>query len=252
MNWWQMGQSLQALRRQQRHGRGMRLGVFADGRDVPRAIIGSPRLTDGVATVAALREARPRCTRIIRKPNDYQSMSDLLLNVTRRTYEKGEAFGLAMRNDSNEIAEIHWMRNGHPFMVAEDGSIFYGLRGNEIIERRFDLVVPIPARDVLHIRLHTPMHPLKGISPILAATLDLALSGAALSQQVMFYLNGARPSASCWRRTRSSTKTEADDLRQRWDAQTRGDNAGGTPILSWGFKAKEIRSAPATASWPTC
>lgn len=176
--------------------------------------------------------------RIIRKPNDYQSMSDLLLNLTRRLYDKGEAFGLAVRNDRNEIAELHWMRDGYPY-VAEDGSIFYSLHGNEVIEKRFDLSAPIPARDVLHVRLHTPRHPLRGESPILAATLDLALSGAALSQQVMFYLNGARPSVML-ETEQKLTKTEADDLRQRWDAQTRGEHAGGTPILSWGLKAKEI------------
>ncbi len=176
--------------------------------------------------------------RIIRKPNDYQSMSDLLLNLTRRLYDKGEAFGLAVRNDRNEIAELHWMRDGYPY-VAEDDSIFYSLHGNEVIEKRFDLSAPIPARDVLHVRLHTPRHPLRGESPILAATLDLALSGAALSQQVMFYLNGARPSVML-ETEQKLTKTEADDLRQRWDAQTRGEHAGGTPILSWGLKAKEI------------
>ncbi|WP_230646705.1 MULTISPECIES: phage portal protein [Bradyrhizobium] len=39
---------------------------------------------------------------------------------------------------------------------------------------------------MLHVRLHTPRHPLKGESPILAAALDLAMSGAALNQQVSF------------------------------------------------------------------
>ena len=53
--------------------------------------------------------------------------------------------------------------------------------------------MPIPARDVLHVRLHTPRHPLKGESPILATVLDRAMGGAALNQQVAFYLNQARP-----------------------------------------------------------
>lgn len=177
-------------------------------------------------------------SRVIRRPNDYQSMSDLLLNLTRRLYDKGEAFALAVRNDRTEIAELHWMRDGQA-RLAEDGSIFYSLAGNQIVERRFDLSLPIPARDVLHVRLHTPRHPLKGESPILSAALDLALSGAALSQQVSFYLNGARPSVML-ETDEKLTVPESEDLRQRWDAQTRGENAGGTPILSWGLKAKEI------------
>lgn len=176
--------------------------------------------------------------RVLRKPNDYQSMSDLLLNMVRRLYDKGEAFGIAIRNDRSEISEIHWMRDGQAY-VAEGGAIFYVLTGNEIIEKRFDLKYPIPARDVLHVRLHTPRHPLKGASPILAATLDLELSGAALSQQVAFYINGARPSVML-ETDQKLTKTEADELRERWDAQTKGEHAGGTPILSWGLKAKQV------------
>lgn len=177
-------------------------------------------------------------SRIIRKPNDYQSMSDLLLNLTRRVYTKGEGFGLAIRDDANRITELHWMRDGQP-LIAVDGSIFYWLSGNEVVERRFDLSAPIPARDVLHVRLHTPRHPLKGASPILAAQLELMMSGAALNHQVAFYLNQARPSFIL-ETDEKLNKTDADDLRQRWDAQTKGDKAGGTPILSWGLKAKPV------------
>jgi len=236
-NWWQKGYSLQP---------------YGSSNAMVEACVSAYSQTvamcPGDHWVAQIKDGKPtggrECvktsalSRILRKPNDYQSISDLLLNLTRRTYEKGEAFGLAVRNERNEIAELHWMRDGQP-LVAEDGSIFYWLGGNEVIERRFDLSNPIPARDVLHIRLHTPRHPLKGESPILAAALDLALSGAALSQQVMFYLNGARPSVML-ETDQKLTKTEADDLRQRWDAQTRGEGTGGTPILSWGLKAKEI------------
>jgi HK97 family phage portal protein len=177
-------------------------------------------------------------SRIIRKPNDYQTMSDLLLNLTRRLYQKGEAYGLAIRDEANRIKELHWMRDGSP-LVAEDGSIFYWLSGNEIVDRRFDLSAPIPARDVLHIRLHTPRHPLKGESPILAATLDLAMSGAALNQQVAFYLNQARPSFML-ETDEKLTKEQTAELRERWNEQTKGENAGGTPILAWGLKAKPV------------
>jgi len=176
--------------------------------------------------------------RIIRMPNDYSSMSDLLLNLTRRLYTKGEAFALAIRNNRFEVAELHWMRDGWP-LLAEDGSIFYSLTGNEIIQRRFDTQYPIPARDVLHIRLHTPRHPLKGESPIMAAALELEMQGAALSQQGSFYVNQARPSFIL-ETDEKLTVAQAADLRERWNAQTRGEHTGGTPILSWGLKAKPI------------
>lgn len=177
-------------------------------------------------------------TRILKQPNDYQSISDFLLNLTRRLYERGEAFAVAIRNNRNEIAELHLMRNGYA-RVAFDGSVFYNLSGNEIVEQRFDMGAPIPARDVLHVRLHTPRHPLKGESPILSTLLDRAMAGAALNQQVAFYLNQARPSFTL-ETDEKLTPEQTAQLRAVWDAQTQGENAGKTPILTWGLKAKPV------------
>ena len=177
-------------------------------------------------------------SRVIRRPNDYQSISDFLLNLTRRLYADGEAFAYAVRNDRFEIAELHLVRHGRAG-VASDGSIFYALYGNEVAERRFDLAQPIPARDVLHVRLHTPLHPLKGASPLVANQLSLALSGAAMNQQVAFYLNQARPSFML-ETDAQLTRDQVKELRASWNEQTQGENAGGTPILAWGLKAKPI------------
>lgn len=181
-------------------------------------------------------------SRVLRRPNDYQTISDFLMNVTRRLYSRGEAFALALRNDRGEIEQLHWMREGQA-LVAEDGSVFYSLYGNEVIERRLDLSDPVPARDVLHVRLHTPKHPLKGVSPILATALELAMNGAALGQQIQFYLNQARPSYIL-ETDEKLTKEQIELFRANWQEQTTGANAGKTPILNWGMKAKEVtRSA---------
>ncbi|MFT8245204.1 phage portal protein [Roseomonas sp. BN140053] len=187
------------------------------------------------------RVAGSALSRVVRRPNDYQSISDFLLNLTRRLYAQGEAFALGVRNERGEIAELHLMRQGTA-LVAEDGSVFYSLSGNEVAERRFDLSAPVPARDVLHVRLHTPRHTLKGVSPILATALDQQLAGAALSQQVAFYLNQARPSFML-ETDEKLTREQARDLRAGWDEQTKGENAGGTPILSWGLKAKAVTTS---------
>lgn len=184
-------------------------------------------------------------SRIMKQPNDYQSISDFLLNLTRRLYEHGEAFAVALRNARGEPAELHLMRIGMP-MLAQDGSIFYRLAGNEILEQRINMGMPVPARDVLHVRLHTPRHPLKGESPILSTVLDRAMAGAALNQQVAFYLNQARPSFML-ETDQQLTPEQTQDLRKLWDEQTKGENAGGTPILAWGLKAKPISTNPQDA-----
>jgi HK97 family phage portal protein len=174
--------------------------------------------------------------RIIRRPNDYQSISDFLLNATRELYMTGEFFALAIRDERGDIAELHLMRSRACFArVAMNGEIFYSLGGNAIVDQRFMDLAGVPARDVLHVRLHTPVDPLRGESPLMAAALDVAATDAALQQQVMFLRNEAKPSIML--STDSILKIEqVKELRAAWDAQTRGDGAGGTPILTAGLK----------------
>lgn len=231
-NWWQMGYSLNP------HG---------ESNAMIEACVSAYAQTVAMCPADHWRKlpngGRERVTnsalsRVVKKPNDYQSTSDFFLNLTRTLYAGGEVFGLGVRNDRGEIREIHLMREGHP-RLAEEGSIFYSLAGNEIVERRYDLSLPIPARDVLHVRLHTPRHPLKGESPIMATVLDRAMAGAALNQQVAYYLNEARPSFMLETDEKLNPE-QTRELRAMWDEQTKGENAGGTPILSWGMKAKPV------------
>ena len=182
-------------------------------------------------------------SRILRRPNDYQSGSDFWLNAVRNLYLCGNAYAVAIRNDRFEISELHLMRKGEPRILGVAGEIAYQLSGNQILEQRIDFSTPVPARDVLHIRLHTPRHPLEGVSPIHAAALDLAMSGAALNQQIKFYLEGARPSFILSTPENWSAE-QLTAYRARWVEQTSGANAGGSPILTRGVTAQPV-SVPA-------
>lgn len=177
--------------------------------------------------------------RIIRAPNDYQSISDFLLNLTRELYQTGAAYALAVRDRDFNIDELHLMqsRASSP-LVSVDGEVFYDLAGNDIVDRRFGHV-RVPARDVLHVRLHTPRNVLVGESPLVAAALDIAATNAALQQQVQFLVNQAKPSIML--STDSVlTREQVMELRARWNEQTRGDGAGGTPILTGGLKPQTV------------
>ena len=179
-------------------------------------------------------------SRVMRKPNGYQSMSDFMLNAVRWLYCDGNAYALALRNDRNEISELHLMRSTEcAAAVADGGEVFYRLGGNEIIDRRFGPLSPVPARDVLHIRLHTPRTPLKGETPLMAAAMDLAAGNATLQRQIDFFNNKAQPSFIL-STDEKMTKEQIKELREAWDAQTRGEGAGGTPILAWGIRPTAV------------
>jgi HK97 family phage portal protein len=189
------------------------------------------------------RIANSALSRILRYPNDYQSISDFMMNMTRGLYLNGNAYALALRNDRYEVDELHMM---NPDMcrplVAETGDIFYQLAGNDVIANRVygesSPMFMVPMRDVLHIRLNINRQwprPLLGTSPLDAALQDIGLGAAITNQQMKFYMNEARPSAVL------STdlvldKEQVQQLRDRWDEQSKGLRQGGTPILTAGLK----------------
>lgn len=229
MNWWQLGYDVQSY--------GTSAMVEACVSAYAQTVAMCPgdhwrRQPDG----GRERVAGSALTRILRAPNGYQTISDFLLNATRSLYLDGNAYALALRNDRFEISELHLMNpRQSAAQLAETGEVFYHLGGNEIIERRFGGRLVVPARDVLHVRLHTPRHPLLGETPLVAAALDVASSNAMGQQQLAFYLNQARPSYVL-STDQVLTADQTTALRDRWNEQSQGLNQGKTPILTAGLK----------------
>lgn len=182
-------------------------------------------------------------SRVLKAPNDYQTMSDFLLNMIRMMYLQGNGYALAIRNARYEIDQLHVM---NPMLswpqIATTGDVFYRLGGNHVINYRVGgEPVLVPARDVLHFRLHVSRsrwpYPLVGESPLMAAMADVATMDAIMKQQVGFFSNQARPSAVL------STdlvldKDQVQSLRDRWNEQSKQIYAGGTPILTAGLKVQ--------------
>src|SRR5215204_3858325 len=174
-------------------------------------------------------------TRILRRPNSYQSISDFLLALTRSLYTDGNAYGLALRNNRQEIDSLHLFNPRSCYGVAaETGDVFYSLQGNPVVDPLFDRII-VPARDVLHLRINADDNPLRGKSPLEAATFDIASSNAMVRQQLSFYLNQARPSQVLTTDMMLS-KVQVEQLREAWNAQAQGLAQGGTPILTAGLK----------------
>ena len=49
-------------------------------------------------------------SRVLQRPNSYQTISDFMLNAIRDLYADGNAYALALRNNRYEIDELHLMR----------------------------------------------------------------------------------------------------------------------------------------------
>src|SRR5215471_12107867 len=193
-------------------------------------------------------------SRILHRPNDYETASSFMLNAVRSLYAAGNAFALALRNSRFEVASLHLMnpRMSAP-LVAEDGSVFFRLAGNAVVDRLFgDSQLLVPARDVWHVKLHSSHrypHPLVGETPLTAAMADIAVGNAFVQQQLQFLANQARPSAVL-STDLTLSRDEVQQIRDRWNEQAKGLHQGGTPILTaglkvqpWGTPAKDAQLA---------
>ena len=240
MNWWQLGHHLS--------GGGSSQSAMVEA--CVSAYAQTVAMCPGSHWQSNDKGGRDRITnsalsRFLRRPNEYQSISDFMLNTTRSLYLHGNAYGLALRNNRNEITEIHLMdpRMSRP-QVAVTGDVFYHLGGNDIIAQQIpneQLIVPM--RDVLHIRLHTldrrkRPFPLVGDTPLTAALSNIVTTEAMTKQQLEFYQNQARPSAVLTTDLPLDRET-VQHLRDRWNEQAKGLDGcgpGGTPILTHGIK----------------
>jgi HK97 family phage portal protein len=182
-------------------------------------------------------------SRVLRHPNDYQSISDFMVNATRRLYLEGNCYALALRNSRYEIDELHLMDSNLSFpRLAETGEVFYQLYGNDVVDKRLngEELTPVPMRDVLHVRMHVGRRfprPLVGESPLVAAYADIGITDAIAAQQVNFYRNEARPSAVL-STDLAMSREETQQLRDRWNDQAKGLHQGGSPILTHGLKVQ--------------
>lgn len=172
---------------------------------------------------------------VLRTPNAYQTRSDFILNLIWNLFEWGNGYAVFERSDGRNVTSMHLInaRNAAPMVEPESKSIFYAVGGNPFLPDGTQYLVP--ARDVLHVRLHTPTHPLVGVSPITAAALAMAANTAITAHQAVFFNAMARPSGVLSTEA-SLTRAQITMLREAWQEQSTGLNSGGVPILSNGLK----------------
>jgi len=186
-------------------------------------------------------------SRLLRTPNGYQTPSDFLVHLVRSLLYTGNSYWIAQRNDRQEIEALHWTdpRACHVREVKVAGQVFsevfyeigdnpllnvMSLAGNSLI---------VPARDVLHVKLATPRHPLIGETWLSALAPEITSYTAMSKSATTFNGNMSRPSGVITTDLQIK-KAELDQLRATWDEQARGMNAGGTPILTHGMKFQPI------------
>jgi HK97 family phage portal protein len=177
--------------------------------------------------------------RTLRRPNHYQQYSEFWSMMIRELYTTGNAYAVATRNDRFEINSLHPLYSQQVDVTIETESrgIFYRLKASNTTPFTED--VAVPARDVLHLKLHTPMHPLCGVTPLEYAAYSIAANSALGSHMATFFQNMARPSFVLSTEA-SLTAVQMKQLRDAWEEQSVRLSSGHTPILANGLKAQTL------------
>jgi HK97 family phage portal protein len=173
--------------------------------------------------------------RVLRNPNSYQTTPEFLLNLVAQTLFDGEAFCIVSRNDRKEVSAIHPLPRGtcSPLIDDETREIFYAVGSSPLAPGGTDYIAP--ARDILHLKFHTPRHPLIGESPIKAAALAIGINVALSKTQAAFFSNMNRPSGIISTEV-VLNKEQLNQLRAAFEDQAAGMAAGRIPILGGGLK----------------
>jgi len=176
--------------------------------------------------------------RVLRRPNGYQTKADFFLNLVRAELFHGNGYALVQRNGRQEISALHPVQPAsmYPYVSPDDGSIFYQFSQTPV-GQSFDPVVEdlFRSSDVLHIKLHTPVHPLIGESPVLSAALAIDSGNAISEATAKFHQNMARPSG--YLKIPGTLKPElAESLRGEWTAAYQGVSSGRVAVLQGGVE----------------
>lgn len=178
---------------------------------------------------------------VLRKPNRYQTINKLIEQWIVSKLVQGNAYVLKQRDARGVVVALYVLDPARVTpLVTPDGAVYYELARDDLAgvpEDRTGIVVP--ASEVIHDLMVPLFHPLIGVSPIYACGLA-AYQGLAIQKgSTNFFANGSRPGGML-----SAPGHIADDTAQRlkeyWEANYSGANAGRVAVLGDGLKYEPL------------
>lgn len=179
---------------------------------------------------------------LLRKPNPYQNRGQFVQSWLTSKLLHGNTYALKRRDTAGRTIALHILDapSVEP-LVSDDGAVFYRLKASKLAGIAADVVVP--AREIIHDRGLTPWHPLVGVSPLTAAGLAASQGLAIQATATTFFKNGARPGVVMTAPGRIEPET-AKRLKEHWDQNYTGDNAGKVAVLGDGLKPEFLSLNP--------
>jgi HK97 family phage portal protein len=184
--------------------------------------------------------------KLLRHPNRYQTWVEFSQNWDYSQLLNGNTYVLKQRGLNREIVALYILDpcRVKP-LIAGDGGVYYELDSDTLAQVGEKVIVP--ADEIIHDRYKTPWHPLIGVSPIYAcgaaAAQGLSIAGASTK----FFENLSRPSGILTAPGSIPADT-ATRIKEQWQANYTGDNAGKVAVLGDGLVYSPLGIVNATDS----
>lgn len=179
--------------------------------------------------------ASPAFSPVLRKPNRYQNKIKFVEQWMVSKLLAGNTYVLLQRDNRRVVVAMYILDpNRVKALVAPDGSVFYQL-GKDNLSGIEDMDIIVPASEIIHDVMVPLYHPLCGVSPLTACAVGAAQGLAIQKSSTGFFENGSRP-GGILSAPGMITEDNAKRLKEHWENNYTGDNAGRIAVLGDGLK----------------
>lgn len=198
--------------------------------DVSKLRIKYVKLTTGVW----LESPTPRFTKVLNKPNHYQTRQQFIKAWLSSKLLWGNSYILKTRDAMGNVIALEVLNPRYVIpMVAPDDSVFYQVTMSPLQVSPLEAVV-IPARDIIHDRGVTAWHPLVGVSPLVACATSATMGSNIAVNSAAFFGNAARPSGVLTAPAQISPE-QAQAAKTAWANAHSGTGSGSVAVLAGGL-----------------
>jgi len=188
----------------------------------------------------------PAYSPVLRKPNAFQNRIQFYENWVLSKLRHGNTYVLKLRDNRNVVTGLVVLDPDRVTpLISTDGSVDYELQDDNLAGLAGGGVV-VPQAEIIHDRFNCLFHPLVGLSPIYACGLAATQGLSIQNNSTHFFQNGSRPGGVLT----APGKIDEDNarrLKEHWDNNYTGENAGKVAILGDGLQYTPMATNAADA-----
>jgi len=179
---------------------------------------------------------------VLRKPNRYQTRIKFIEQWILSKLLYGNAYALKQRDNRGVVVALYLLDpNRVKVLVAPDGAVYYELN-TDLLAGLQDSRVIVPQREMIHDVMFALYHPLVGLSPVYACGVAAYQAYQIQNSSTQFFKNGSNPGGVLTAPGTIKNET-AQRLKEYWEANFSGDNAGKIAVLGDGLKFEQMAIA---------